>query len=132
MNLITKFKLFNEEVRTDKYRCSVCGGPLYRTDAGGKYVTLQCISKEANFSLYPRGTKEQNDAHSHFMKSIINITPQEWEEAEQYNVRLNESKKIKKKTKIKKVSDALYNWVPTTNSVSPAPIPNTTISQIKI
>ena len=41
-------------------------------------------------------------------------------------------KSKKKRTRIRKVSDSTYNWIPTTNFVSPSPIPTTTISQIKL
>ena len=79
---IKRFQQFNEELRisTEKYKCPVCGGELYRTDAGGNSATLQCSSDEARFWDFPRGSHEQKKAHDHFMKSTTHISNQEWNE----------------------------------------------------
>lgn len=79
---IKRFKQFNEELRilTEKYKCPVCGGELYRTDAGGNSATLQCSSDEARFWDFPRGSQEQKKAHDHFMKSTVYVSNQEWNE----------------------------------------------------
>ena len=74
-------------VKIEKYKCIQCGSYLYRTDAGGLSVTLQCSSDEAKFWNFDRGTKEQHDAHNHFVKSTVIITKKEWE---------NETKKVQR------------------------------------
>lgn len=67
-------------VKIDKYKCSICGGYLYRTDSGGPLVTLQCSSETAMFWNFNRGTKEQHDSHEHFVNSTICVTKKEWED----------------------------------------------------
>ena len=74
-------------VKIDKYKCTECGAYLYRTDAGGLSVTLQCSSEKAKFWNFDRGTKEQSVAHNHFVKSAVTITKKEWE---------NETKKVQR------------------------------------
>lgn len=70
---------FNElKVNDPEHRCKICGAPLYRTDGGGKSVTLQCSSDDAKFWNFNRGTKEQHDSHKHFMDSIMTIPLEEW------------------------------------------------------
>jgi len=66
--------------KIEKYRCSLCGEYLYRTDGGGLIVILQCSSEVAKFWNFNRGTKEQNDAHKHFNKSTMSISKKEWED----------------------------------------------------
>lgn len=76
---------FNElKVNDPEHRCKICGAPLYRTDAGGPSVTLQCSSDEAKFWNFNRGTKAQNDAHKHFTDSLVNISHEEWSQLETY------------------------------------------------
>lgn len=77
---IKKFKQFfiNEKLRIPKYKCPVCGGELYRTDAGGETVTLQCASDAARFWDFGRGTEENRTAHKHFMDSRTIISNDEW------------------------------------------------------
>ena len=80
---IKRFNQFmNEELRisTEKHKCPVCGGQLYRTDAGGTSATLQCSSPEARFWDFPRGSQEQKKAHDHFMRSTVYVSNQEWDE----------------------------------------------------
>lgn len=76
---------FNEmKVNDPEHRCKICGSPLYRTDGGGRNVTLQCSSDAAKFWNFNRGTKEQHDAHQHFVKSSMNIPLEEWNQLETY------------------------------------------------
>jgi hypothetical protein len=72
-------------IKIEKYRCSLCGEYLYKTDGGGLKVTLQCSSDSAKFWNFNRGTKEQHDSHVHFVNSTISVTKKEWE---------NETKKV--------------------------------------
>lgn len=77
---IKKYQQFNEELRVlSGFKCPICRGALYRTDAGGNSVTLQCSSDEAKFWNFPRGTEDQKKAHDHFMQSTTNISNEEWE-----------------------------------------------------
>ena len=69
-------------VTDQNYKCKVCGSELYRTDGGGKTVTLQCSSDEAMFWNFNRGTKEQNLSHKHFTDSSISIPLGEYETLE--------------------------------------------------
>ena len=69
MNHIRNYKQFEE---LNNYRCKICGSPLYTTYKNDK-ITLQCSSEEAKFWTYERGSKEQKEAHEHFMKSAIYI-----------------------------------------------------------
>lgn len=71
--------------KCDKYRCSICGEYLYRTDGGGLNVVLQCSSDDAMFWNFDRGTKEQTDSHIHFHKSTLCVLKKEWD---------NETKKV--------------------------------------
>jgi hypothetical protein len=75
---IEKFHQFNERFVTNKYKCKICGGDMYRTDAGGQSATIQCASEEAKFWNFPRGSKENADSHKHFMKSIQYVPLDEW------------------------------------------------------
>lgn len=78
---IKKYQQFNEELKVlEKYKCSVCRGALYRTDAGGHDATLQCSSDEAKFWNFPRGSEEQQKAKEHFEKSTIYIKNREYRE----------------------------------------------------
>ena len=80
---IKKYKAFNElRVSVKSHKCPVCHGQLYRTDAGGNSVTLQCSSDEARFWNFPRGSDEQKTAHNHFMKSTTTISNEEWNKLE--------------------------------------------------
>jgi len=83
---IKTFHKFNEELRisAEKYRCPICRSELYRTDAGGHSVTLQCSSEEAMFWNFPRGSEEQKKSHEHFMKSTTNIPVEEWNKLEKH------------------------------------------------
>ena len=72
------------KVNDPEHRCKICGAPLYRTDAGGPSVVLQCSSDEAKFWNFDRGTKLQNDAHKHFMGSMMSIPLEEWNQLETY------------------------------------------------
>jgi|ERR1035437_2504701 hypothetical protein len=139
--MIKTYQQFNEEF-TNKYKCSVCGSPMYRTDAGGHDATLQCSSDRAKFWNFTRGSKEQDEAHDHFEKSTIYVTNKEWSV-------ISESKK-KKRIKIRRMADdnvasnspvppvnlpadGVYDWQPVSPSESPAPQTNLpTISKIKI
>jgi hypothetical protein len=64
------------------YKCKVCGSQLYRTDGGGRSVTLQCSSENAMFWNFNRGTKEQAQSHKHFMDSLIHMENIEWSKVE--------------------------------------------------
>ena len=64
------------------YKCKVCGSQLYRTDGGGPSVTLQCSSESAMFWNFNRGTKEQAQAHKHFMDSLTHMENKEWDRVE--------------------------------------------------
>jgi hypothetical protein len=76
---LKRFQQFNEELTVIKnYKCPICRGALYRTDAGGTSVTLQCSSPEARFWDFQRGSAEQKNAHDHFMKSTTYISNDEW------------------------------------------------------
>lgn len=76
---IKKYQQFNEELlRLENYKCPICRSELYRTDAGGRNVTLQCSSPEAMFWNFPRGTEDQKKAHDHFMKSTTYVSSEEW------------------------------------------------------
>jgi hypothetical protein len=66
------------KVSDQNYKCKICGSKLYRTDGGGKTVTLQCSSESAMFWNFNRGTKEQNISHKHFMDSITHINKEDW------------------------------------------------------
>lgn len=72
------------KVNDPEHRCKICGSPLYRTDGGGPNVTLQCSSEEAQFWNFNRGSKLQNDAHKHFVESLVTITLDEWLHLETY------------------------------------------------
>lgn len=63
----------NQEQVTYAIRCKVCGAPLYRTDSGGRTVTLQCSSLEAQFWNFPRGSKQNETAHRHFEDSTQTV-----------------------------------------------------------
>lgn len=77
---LKKYTQFNEELKIlNKYKCPVCGGVLYRTDAGGPDITLQCSSDEARFWDFTRGSKEQAKAYKHFNNSTIHISKEELE-----------------------------------------------------
>jgi hypothetical protein len=76
---LKRFYQFNEELRAlSDYKCPICRGALYRTDAGGPSVTLQCASDEARFWDFPRGSEEQKKAHDHFERSTTNISNEDW------------------------------------------------------
>ena len=76
---IKKYQQFNEELlRLENYKCPICRSELYRTDAGGRNVTLQCSSPEAMFWNFPRGTEDQKKAHDHFMRSTTYVSNDEW------------------------------------------------------
>lgn len=78
---LKRYKEFNEELKVvSGYKCPVCRGALYRTDAGGPKVTLQCSSDEARFWDFPRGSSDQKNAHEHFMKSTTYVSQEEWKE----------------------------------------------------
>lgn len=83
---IKTFQKFNEELRvsTANYKCPICRGELYRTDAGGHNVTLQCASDEARFWDFPRGSEENSRAHDHFMKSTTYVSQEEWNKLEKH------------------------------------------------
>lgn len=67
-------------MKIEKYKCSLCGEHLYKTDGGGPKVTLQCSSEEAKFWNFNRGTEEQRSAHEHFTKSTVSVSKKEWED----------------------------------------------------
>lgn len=67
-------------IKLEKYRCSLCGEHLYKTDGGGHVVILQCSSEEAKFWNFDRGTKEQSEAHNHFHKSTMHVSKKECED----------------------------------------------------
>lgn len=80
---IKRYIQFNEELRAlSMYKCPVCRGALYRTDAGGLSVTLQCSSDEAKFWDFPRGSEESKKAHDHFMRSTTIISNEDWNKVE--------------------------------------------------
>jgi len=62
------------------YICKLCNSPLYITSSGGNFIILQCSSEIAKFWIYNRGTKEQNDAHKHFMSSTCTISVNDWDQ----------------------------------------------------
>ena len=66
--------------KIDKYRCSLCGEYLYRTDGGGLIVILQCSSEVAKFWNFDRGSEEQRIGHEHFHKSTVSVSKKEWED----------------------------------------------------
>jgi ribosomal protein S27E len=68
------------------HKCSICGSRLYRTDGGGRSVTLQCSSDEAKFWNFNRGTEEQRKSHEHFTKSSISIPLEKWNEENLVNI----------------------------------------------
>jgi hypothetical protein len=65
--------------KIEKYKCSLCGEYLYKTDGGGPTVTLQCSSEEAKFWNFDRGTEAQRVGHEHFHKSTMTVPKKEWE-----------------------------------------------------
>lgn len=69
MNYIKNFKQFEE---LNNFKCKICGSPLYPTYSNDK-VTLQCSSDSAKFWEFERGSKDQKEAHEHFMGSIIYV-----------------------------------------------------------
>lgn len=83
---IKTFKTFNEKLRIDtsKYKCPICRSELYRTDAGGPNVTLQCSSSEAKFWEFPRGSEDNKQVNEHFMKSTTYIPTEEWNKLEKH------------------------------------------------
>lgn len=72
-------------IKIEKYRCALCGEYLYKTDGGGKIVTLQCSSEEAKFWNFDRGSDAQKISHEHFIDSLVSISKKEWN---------NENKKV--------------------------------------
>ena len=70
------------KVADQNYKCKICGSKLYRTDGGGKIVTLQCSSESAMFWNFNRGTKEQNQSHDHFIKSTVCILKEKYDSLE--------------------------------------------------
>lgn len=66
--------------KVEKWKCALCGAPLYKTDGGGPAVTLQCSSEEAAFWNFDRGSEAQRIGHEHFHKSTVSVSKKEWED----------------------------------------------------
>ena len=67
-------------MKIEKYKCSLCGEHLYKTDGGGPMATLQCSSDAAKFWNFDRGTEAQKASHEHFTKSTVSVSKKEWED----------------------------------------------------
>ena len=72
MNWLKSFKFFKEELVVD-LKCPICGSRMYQTHSGGQKATYQCGSNSAKFWNFDRGTKEEREAHEHFVKSTTYV-----------------------------------------------------------